>query len=169
MKDLIFINGAAGTGKSTTCKILLKMLPKSVYLDGDWCFYTDPWKATDETVTMAMKNMAYLLDSFLSCSVYENIVFGWVLHKEGMTENILSMLKNTEYKLHKFSLLVSESNLLQRLQKDMDSGARENKTWEHSLMTRPWYEKMDTIKIDTDHMTAEQAADRIYSIINPAY
>lgn len=141
MKNLIFVNGAAGTGKSTTCKILLEMLPNCVFLDGDWCWYADPWQVTDETVAMAMKNMAYLLDSYLNCSAYENIVFGWVLHEEGMTENVLSMLKCTEYKLHKFSLLVSESNLLQRLQTDMDSGVRKNKTWEHSLMTRPWYEK----------------------------
>jgi hypothetical protein len=146
----------------------LELLPKCVFLDGDWCWYANPWQVTEETETMAMKNMSCLLDSFLNCSVYENIIFGWVLHKEEMTENVLSMLKNTEYKLHRFSLICSEITLISRLQNDVENGVRKNISWDHALQTRPYFEKMDTIKIVTDNITAEQAADAIYSIVSPA-
>jgi len=40
MKNLIFINGTMGVGKTTTSKILLKLLPECVFLDGDWCYTT---------------------------------------------------------------------------------------------------------------------------------
>ncbi len=33
MKNLIFINGTMGAGKSSVCAELLKMLPNAVYLD----------------------------------------------------------------------------------------------------------------------------------------
>ena len=168
MKNLIFINGVMGVGKTTTCKILLELLPNCVFLDGDWCWYANPFRVTNETETMAMKNMSYLLNSYLNCSVYENIIFGWVLHKEGMTENVLSMLENNNYVLHKFSLICSENTLTSRLQKDIDSGVRKNVAWDHALSTRPNFDKMDTIKIDTNDITAEQAANKIYGIIHHA-
>ena len=168
MKNLIFINGVMGGGKTTTCKMLLELLPKAVFLDGDWCWYANPWQVTKETETMAMTNMSYLLNSYLDCSVYENVIFGWVLHRDGMTENVLSMLKNTQYNLHKFTLICSESTLISRLQKDIDSGVRKNVSWEHALQTRPNFENMDKSgykKIVTDDVTPEQVVDTIYNII----
>ena len=165
MKNLIFINGVMGVGKTTTCKILLELLPKCVFLDGDWCWYANPWKVTIETETMAMRNMSYVLNSYLECSEYDNIIFGWVLHKEGMTENVLSMLKETQYNLTRFSLLCSESALISRLQKDVDNGVRKNVSWDHALQTRTNFDSMDTIKIDVNNITAEQAADIIYKHI----
>ena len=161
MKNLIMINGVMGVGKTTTCKILLELLPKCIFLDGDWCWYANPWVVTKETETMAMRNMSYLLDSYLDCSVYENIVFGWVLHKEGMTDHVLSGLKNTRYILHRFSLVCSESALIARLQKDIDNHVRKNVSWDHALATRSNFDTMDTIKIDVNDITPEQAADVI--------
>jgi hypothetical protein len=168
MKNLIFINGVMDVGKTTTCKRLLELLPRCVFLDGDWCWCADPWIVTDETEAMAMKNMSYLLDSYLNCSVYENIVFGWVLHKEGMTKNVLSMIKNAEYHLREFTLICSEGTLISRLQKDIDDGVRKNVSWDHARSTRPNFEQMDTIKIDVNDITPGQAADTIYNMIYPA-
>jgi hypothetical protein len=170
VKNLIFINGVMGGGKTSTCKVLLELLPKAVFLDGDWCWYANPWKVTDETVTMAMTNMGYLLNSFLDCSEYDNIIFGWVLHKEEMTGNVLSMLRDTGYNLHRFTLTCSESTLVSRLQKDIDNNVRKNVSWEHALQTRPNFENMDKIgyiKIATDNITQEQAADIICGYIYP--
>jgi nucleoside-triphosphatase THEP1 len=39
MKKLIFIGGSPGVGKTTTAKMLIDKLEKSVMLDGDWCWY----------------------------------------------------------------------------------------------------------------------------------
>ena len=168
MKNLIFINVVMGVGKTTTCKILNELLPNSVFLDGDWCWYANPWQVTSETETMVMKNMSYLLNSFLECSAYENIVFGWVLHKESMTENVLSMLKSNQYTLYKFSLTCSESTLISRLQKDVNTGVRKQVSWKHALSTRTNFDIMDTIKVDVNDINAVQAANSIYNIIYPA-
>jgi len=167
MKNLIFVNGVMGVGKTTTCKILLESLPNCIFLDGDWCWYADPWIVTDETEAMALKNMSYLLDSYLRCSAYENIVFGWVLHHEGMIDKVLSMIESGNYVLHKFSLVCSESTLIARLQKDLDDGVRKHVSWNHALSTRPNFDKMDTIKIDVNAITPKQAADCIATFVSP--
>ena len=138
MKNLIFVNGVAGGGKSTTCKLLLEMLPNSVFLDGDWCWYSSPLKVSGEIIMMAMKNMAFVLDNQLHCSAYENVILGWTFHKEDMVENVLSMIDYKNYALHRFTLICSENTLISRLQKDI-----------------------------TDDITAVQAAYAMYKIIDP--
>lgn len=42
MKNLIFINGAMGVGKTATSRELQKLLPNCVFLDGDWCWDMSP-------------------------------------------------------------------------------------------------------------------------------
>ena len=167
MKNLIIINGAAGTGKSTTSKLLLEMLPNSVFLDGDWCWYSSPLKVSDEIITMAMKNMAFVLNNQLHCSAYENVILGWTFHKEDMVENVLSMIDYKDYTLHRFTLTCSENTLISRLQRDIDTGARKNVGWAHAILTRPNFEKLNTTKIITDEITAVQAAYAMYKIIDP--
>lgn len=68
MKTLYLIGGTMGVGKTTTCQILKRELPKAVFLDGDWCWDADPFVVTPETQSMVLGNIAYLLNSFL-CSI----------------------------------------------------------------------------------------------------
>ena len=166
MKNLIFINGAMGVGKTATSKILLKLLPNCVFLDGDWCWFADPWTVTDETKRMMYNNTGYLLNNFLDCSAYENVIFCWVMHLESMADDILSLIYNNEYNLYKFSLVCSEEALKARLQKDIDVGIRENNDIiDRALSRLPNFYNMNTIKIDVSGITPEQAADAIYSHI----
>lgn len=37
MKNLIFINGTMGSGKTAVSQKLKILLNKSIFLDGDWC------------------------------------------------------------------------------------------------------------------------------------
>jgi len=166
MKNLIFINGTMGVGKTATSKILLKLLPNCVFLDGDWCWYADPWIVTDETKIMSKKNMSFLLNSFLDCSAYENVIFCWVMHVESIMDDVLSLIHNTEYKLHKFSLVCSENALRARLQKDIDAGIREkNDIIDRAVSRLPNYANISGIKIDVSDITPEQAASDIYDNI----
>jgi len=165
MKNLIFINGTMGVGKTATSKILLKLLSNCVLLDGDWCWYADPWIVTDETKQMMYNNTGYLLNSFLDCSAYNNVVFCWVMHLDSMVEDILSLIKGADYNLYKFSLVCSENALTTRLQKDVDDGVRENAALERAISRMSNFLKMDTIKIDVSDITAEQAANIIYNHI----
>jgi len=42
MKNLIFINGTMGVGKTATSRELQKLLSNCVFLDGDWCWDMSP-------------------------------------------------------------------------------------------------------------------------------
>ena len=165
MKNLIFINGTMGAGKTAVSKVLLKLLPDCVMLDGDWCWYADPWTITDETKRMMYNNTGYLLNSFLDCSVYENVIFCWVMHLDSMIDDILSLIRNADYRLYKFSLVCSENALISRLQKDIDNGLRKTDIVERAIQRQPNFFTMDTIKIDASDITSEQAADIIYNNI----
>lgn len=72
MKNLIFVNGTMGAGKTTLCRELKKLLAPSVFLDGDWCWDMEPFSVTDETRRMVMDNIQTLLNRFLQCSQPEN-------------------------------------------------------------------------------------------------
>lgn len=77
MKTLYLIGGTMGVGKTTVSQQLKKDLANSVFLDGDWCWDADPFQVTDETKEMVMDNICYLLNNFLHCSAYENVIFCW--------------------------------------------------------------------------------------------
>lgn len=75
MKRLFLINGTMGVGKTATGKELLDLLPNCAFLDGDWCWDMNPFVVNQETKSMVEDNIVYILNNFLKCSVYENIVF----------------------------------------------------------------------------------------------
>lgn len=165
MKNLILINGTMGVGKTAVSKILLKLLPHCVFLDGDWCWNADPLIVNDETKYMVEKNINYLLGNFLTCTAYQNVIFCWVIHEESIFDPIIPDIQDVPYELFKFSLICSENALRKRLQKDILNGVRERDIRGRSLSRLPHYLGMDTIKIDVSDITPKQAADSIYNFI----
>ncbi len=81
MKNVYIIGGTMGVGKSTVSKILKEKLNNSIFLDGDWCWDAHPFQVTEETKRMVLQNICFLLNQFIHCSAYRNIVFCWVLHE----------------------------------------------------------------------------------------
>lgn len=161
MKRLILINGTMGSGKTTTCRELLKMLDRCVFLDGDWCWMMDPFVVTEETKAMVQDNIAHLLRNFLNCSEYENILFCWVMQDEKTINELLSVLGGLKFALYEFTLMVSVQALAERIQKDVENRVRTPDVLERSLQRLPLYEKMHTVKIDVSSITARQAAGQI--------
>ena len=92
MKELVFVNGTMGVGKTSVCRELLRILQPSVFLDGDWCWNMSPFVVNDETRSMVLGNIAYLLNSFLHCSEYRYVIFCWVMHEISIVENVLERL-----------------------------------------------------------------------------
>lgn len=89
MKTLFMIGGTMGVGKTTVGKLLKEELNNSVFLDGDWCWDASPFQVTDETKTMVLDNICYLLNNFLHCSAYNNIIFCWVMHQQSIIDALL--------------------------------------------------------------------------------
>lgn len=162
MKNLIFINGTMGVGKTATSRELQKLLPYCAFLDGDWCWDMSPFIVNDETKKMVIDNISYLINNFISCSVFENIIFCWVMHEQSIIDDLLSRLGRNDYKLYKFSLVCTERALISRIAKDIKNGVRTEDVIDRSVSRLGSYYQMDTDKIDVSNISAKEAAETIF-------
>ncbi|MCT4598112.1 MAG: AAA family ATPase [Vallitalea sp.] len=164
MKKLIMINGTMGIGKTTTCNELLKILKPSVFLDGDWCWNMNPFVVTEETKNLVMSNITHMLRNFLGCSIYENVIFCWVMHKESIINDVIDTLYDLEFELYIFTLTATEDALRKRLANDINNKIRTNDVIERSFERVNLYKNIKSIKIDVSLITPKQAAQNIVDI-----
>lgn len=160
-KMLYLIGGTMGVGKTTVGQILKRQLPDCVFLDGDWCWQADPFKVTEGTKRMVLDNICYLLGSFLRQPEYRNIVFCWVMHEQGIIDEIMSRLDLWGCRVVCVSLMAGEDVLRARLEADVAAGVRESDVVCRSIARLPLYGRLDTIKVDTDGKTPEEVAREI--------
>lgn len=168
MKTLYLIGGTMGSGKSTVGQQLKKDLNNSVFLDGDWCWDASPFQVTDETKAMVIRNICFLLNSFIRCSAYENIIFCWVMHEQYIIDSIVNELDGENFTVKKISLIVDEINLKNRLKADIASGIRTEDVIDRSIRRLPGYQALDTIKIETSNKSVYQIVEEIKALeLNP--
>jgi len=165
MKNLVMINGTMGVGKTETSIALQNLLSNTVFLDGDWCWNMVPFVVNDETKSMVINNITYLLNNFIHCAAYENIIFCWVMHKQSIIDEIKSKLDLENCKLHIFSLECDEKSLIQRISEDVNRGKRTSDVIERSLSRINLYDNLETIKINVSEISAKNAAEIIKSSI----
>ena len=161
MKTLYMIGGTMGIGKTTVCQQLKQDLPNSVFLDGDWCWDASPFQVTDETKAMVINNICYVLNNFLKCSAYENIIFCWVMHEQSIINSILEKLDTQNCEVKCVSLVADEKTLRERLAMDVERGIRSKDIIERSIVRIPMYQALNTIKIDTNTKTVAMIANEI--------
>lgn len=154
-----------GVGKTTTCRELQTILSSSVFLDGDWCWDMKPFIVTDETKKMVTDNICCLLNNFLKCSEFQNIIFCWVMHQQAIIDSILEHLNLAGAQYYLFTLTASESSLHRRLDKDISEGLRTRDILRQSCDRLPLYENMESVKIDVSHISAQEAAKFIAACI----
>ena len=145
-----------GVGKTTVSQQLKKTLRNSVFLDGDWCWDADPFQVTEETKKMVMQNICYLLNSFLHCTAYENVIFCWVMHEQSVIDRITATLDTSRCKIVKISLLADEPTLRLRLSSDVAQGIRFADVIDRSVARINLYQALDTIKVDTSNKTVQE-------------
>ncbi len=161
MKTLYLIGGTMGVGKTAVCQHLKKQLKNSVFLDGDWCWDANPFQVTEETKGMVLRNICFLLNQFLHCSVYENIIFCWVMHEQKMIDTILSNVDKADCFVKIVSLMCDEAALRERLAWDIKNGIREEDVTERSIARISCYERLDSIKVDTTGKTIQKIASEL--------
>ena len=98
-----------GIGKTTVSQLIKRKLDNSVFLDGDWCWDAHPFQVTEETKKMVLENICFLLNQFIHCSAYQNIIFCWVLHEQNIIDTILANIDKTDCELKVVSLICSET------------------------------------------------------------
>ena len=153
MKNLYLIGGTMGVGKTAVCQQLKKDLPNSVFLDGDWCWDANPFQITEETKNMVINNICYLLNNFLHCSAYKNIIFCWVLHEQFIIDSIIERLEVKNCVIKCISLIADRKNINNRLKKDISSGIRTVDVIDRSIAKISLYQYLNTIKVDTNEKT----------------
>ena len=158
MKNLIIVGGTMGVGKTTTCRELQKILPRNVFLDGDWCWDMHPFVVTGETKAMVNSNITHLLNGSLACSEFENVIFCWVLHEQHILDDLINALNLNGCTTHCFSLVSTEQALAERLNCDIAAGKRGSDITERSVARISLYDELDTVKIDVSTISPADAA-----------
>lgn len=161
MKNLYMIGGTMGVGKTTVCKLLKRRLDNAVFLDGDWCWDADPFQVTEETKTVVLDNICHILNNFIHCTAYQNIIFCWVMHEQEIIDHIQSRLDMRGCTVKTISLVCNKAALAHRLQKDIDMGLRRPEDIARSSGRIPLYEKLSTIKLDVSSLTPVETAEQI--------
>ena len=164
MKTLYLIGGTMGVGKTTISKQLKQELNQSVFLDGDWCWDMHPLIVNEETKAMVLDNICHLLNNFIHCSSYENIIFCWVMHEQSIIDGILKKLDTSNLNIKSISLISDEASLTQRIAKDIASNLRQPDVLKRSLERLAMYQELNTIKIDTNEKTVAMIANEIEQI-----
>ena len=164
MKTLYCIGGPMGVGKTAVSQQLKLQLNNSVFLDGDWCWDAHPFQVTEETKEMVLNNICSVLNNFLNCSAYENVIFCWVMHEQSIIDTILSRLAVSGRRVVAVSLICSEAELLRRLHKDIAAGIRTDDVIERSLQRLPLYQSLNTIQIHTTGKSAAETAAAIAAL-----
>ena len=161
MKRLYIIGGTMGVGKTTVGQQLKKDIPNSDFLDGDWCWDADPFQVTEETKTLVQDNICHMLNNFLQCSVYETVIFCWVMHEQEIIDSIIAQLKLDNCEVKCISLIADEDNLQRRLTRDVQKGIRKEDVIARSIARIPLYQKLDTVKVDTNNKTIAEIVAEI--------
>jgi len=164
MKKLYLIGGTMGVGKTAVCQALKVRLDNSVFLDGDWCWDAHPFQVTEETKKMVLENICFLLNQFIRCSAYHNIIFCWVMHEQSIIDTILHNLDTTDCEAIAVSLICDEQELRERLGGDIAAGKRTPDVLDRSLARIPLYQQLNTIKIDTTGKSVSEVAEELASL-----
>lgn len=164
MKKLYLIGGTMGVGKTSVSQCIKRELPNAVFLDGDWCWDADPFQITEETKEMVIDNICYLLNHFVRCSAYENIIFCWVMHEQSIIDTILDQVDTTDCVVKIVSLMAGKETLTERITKDVVSGSRSADVLERSLARLPLYQSINSVKVETDGKAVRDIAKEIIRV-----
>lgn len=113
---------------------------------------------------MVMGNICHLLNSFLCCSAYENIIFCWVMHHQSILDDILFRLEPDGCQVRCISLTCSEEALRRRLETDIAAGLRMPDVMDRSLARLPLCQSLHTEKLDVSAIFAAEAARGIAAL-----
>jgi len=164
LKTLYIIGGTMGVGKTSICQQLKQKLNNSVFLDGDWCWDASPFQVTEETKKMVLENITFLLNQFLSCDAYDNIIFCWVMHEQSIIDEIMNGLNISGCSVKVLSLICNEETLKTNLQKDIGAGKRTVDIVDRSISKLPLYESLNTLKINVDKKSIGDVAEEIMQL-----
>ena len=166
MKRLVVIVGPNAVGKTTTAKCLVEKLPKTAYVDSDWCRFMNPFPFTEVTKQTVTRNMYDILHNYLVCEELENVIFTYSWHGERkeIYDNLISQLKSDEIEFQEkiFVLKCSEEENISRAEKDGRDRTRIERGMKNTFS---FYDVYDYPSIDSTNMSTNEVVERIVELI----
>ncbi len=168
MKDIIFIRGPQGSGKTTIGKILRKYLNYPPYFEFDWIrgYHLDPqWKrASKREEKMSFENVLFTIKNYLQNS-YNNIIL--IGLEDSLRDELIQKAKIKKYLL--VTLTIDSDKELKRrvLTESRDSGFRD---FEESLKVNRILKGSkllkNEIKIDNSHNDPNLTVRKVIKLVN---
>lgn len=119
---------------------------------------------TDETKCVVMDNITYVLNNFIRCPAYENIIFRWVMHEQPIIDAILEKLDLSDCRIRCISLIAGEEAVRERIASDIAKRIRTPDAMNRSLARLPLYQKLNTVKIDTTGKSVQEICGEIRAL-----
>jgi uncharacterized Rmd1/YagE family protein len=124
------------------------------------CWYMHPWNFSDGNKVMFLRNIQFLLNSFIANSQFEIIVFTWIMHKQEIIDDVLSGLQG-DFTVYSFSLIPSEAELITRFTKDVYAEIRAVTELQGSINRIKLYQNVHSIKINVTGCECKETAEQI--------
>lgn len=162
MKNLLFLCGPNGIGKTTICKEIIRVLPNSAYVDSDPCRVMNPFILDDDTIPVISKNIGDMVLNYFHCPIVQTVIFSYGFHgrRTEVFEKLICQISEFPYKFIPYLLWCSEEENIRRMNIDNRSAERIERTISQS---RKAYDTITYQRIDISGMSVNQAADRIIS------
>lgn len=160
MKNILFLCGPNGIGKTTICKEIIKQLPNSAYVDSDPCRVMNPFVLNDDTIPTIAKNISDLIINYLKCPIVNTVVFSYGFHgrRREVFQRILSEISEMEYDFIPFLLWCSEEENINRINFDNRSASHIQRTLNES---RKAFDDVIYPKLDITNLSVSEAAKTI--------
>lgn len=160
MKNLLFICGPNGIGKTTICKEIIRKLPNSAYVDSDPCRLMNPFILNDETIPTIAKNISDLLINYMDCPVIETVIFSYGFHgrRKEVFDLVMQAVSKRGFNFIPFLLSCSEEENIKRMDMDNRSAERKHRAIEES---RKAFDDVPYPSIDITDFSASEAAESI--------
>lgn len=157
MKNLLFLCGPNGIGKTTISKEILNNIPNSAYVDSDPCRMMNPFALNDVTIPIIAKNISDLITNYLNCTTVNTVIFSYGFHgrRKEVFEMVISNISNLEYNFVPFLLWCDLEENINRMKFDNRSEERIKRTIEQS---RKAFRYVSYPKIDITNLSVVESA-----------
>lgn len=167
MKRLIFLCGPNGVGKTTLGQALLKMTPRSAYVDSDPLRLMNPFALTDETIPTIAKNISDVIANDLACPAVDTVFFSYGLHgrRTEVFARVMQALGTVEMRFLPFVIWCGEAENLRRMRAD---GRDEERIARALTTSRAAYADVPYPRIDVTNLTVQESARRVLRMAEEA-